>query len=374
MAQVFISYSRRDLSFVERLTADLKNSGLDVWYDISGISGGSTWRNEIEKAITNSQFVIVVLSPDSIASEWVEREFLFASGLKRKIIPLMHRTCKLTLNYLTLNYLDVRGENYQTSFPRLLESLSINPNTVPLPVSKGLTFLKFRNGYTVSILIVVIVLLAGFSVWQLNGKWFSPAPTPTLIVTPAKPSFASTLSFTPEPPTSTVTLTPTPKPTRTKEPGFTIVSPEEVLNIAPNLRTFGQLAVEKYSVEERNKVNNTLTFTVNSTTSTAILWRWFWCAVNDRVLEQNMSKLSFLFDADGYAIPEEKLATVVFENPDPTYEGWKCQTYETVLRDWKPGTYKFTQTITYASPINDGRQKFEAGYKIYEYTVNIAPE
>lgn len=109
MAQVFISYSRKDLSFVEQLVTDLKNAGLDVWYDISSLGGGSRWRVELETAIRNCQFVIVVLSPDSIASEWVEREFLFASNLKRKIIPLMYRSCELPLNYLDLNYIDVQG-------------------------------------------------------------------------------------------------------------------------------------------------------------------------------------------------------------------------------------------------------------------------
>jgi hypothetical protein len=166
----------------------------------------------------------------------------------------------------------------------------------------------------------------------------------------------------------------TPKPTATREPGFAIMAPDDVWEIASSLRTLGQLAVEKYTVDERNQMNNTLTFTVNSTAHTPILWRWFWCAVNDRVLEQNMTRISILFDADGYAIPEEQLATIVFENADPTYEGWKCRTYQTVIHNWKPGTYTFTQTMTIATSINDGKDRFEAGYKIYEYTVNIAPE
>jgi hypothetical protein len=93
--QVFISYSRKDLAFVEQLADDLKKAGVDVWYDVSGIRGGTRWRVEIENAVRNSQCTIVVLSPDSIASEWVDREFLFASNLKRKIIPLYYRPCEL---------------------------------------------------------------------------------------------------------------------------------------------------------------------------------------------------------------------------------------------------------------------------------------
>jgi hypothetical protein len=41
MTQVFISYSRRDLDFVEGLAADLGAAGLDVWYDLSGLEGGA---------------------------------------------------------------------------------------------------------------------------------------------------------------------------------------------------------------------------------------------------------------------------------------------------------------------------------------------
>ena len=79
MTQVFISYSRKDISFIETLVTDLKNTGLEVWYDVSHIAGGARWRSEIENALRNSQYVIVVLSPDSIVSEWVspeEKEFI----------------------------------------------------------------------------------------------------------------------------------------------------------------------------------------------------------------------------------------------------------------------------------------------------------
>ena len=126
MAQVFISYSRKDLSFVSQLAMDLKNAGFDVWYDVSGLGGGSRWRREIENALRRSQFVLVVLSPDSITSEWVEREFLFASNLRRKIVPLMYRACELPLNYVDMNYIDVQGENYRPNFEKLLQALDIS--------------------------------------------------------------------------------------------------------------------------------------------------------------------------------------------------------------------------------------------------------
>lgn len=126
MTQVFISYSRKDLTFVEQLASDLKMAGFEVWYDFSRLRGGERWISEIQKAIKNSQCVIVVLSPDSVGSVWVEREFLLSSNLKRKIIPLLYRECELPLNYLDLNYIDVQGDNYQRNFDKILEVLNVD--------------------------------------------------------------------------------------------------------------------------------------------------------------------------------------------------------------------------------------------------------
>ena len=64
MTQVFISYSRRDLDFVEQLAADLQAAGLDVWYDLSELKGGDDWAEEIQAAIDSSDKFIIVISPE----------------------------------------------------------------------------------------------------------------------------------------------------------------------------------------------------------------------------------------------------------------------------------------------------------------------
>jgi len=127
MTKVFISYSRMDIAFVEKLVSDLKETGLDVWYDLSGLDGGVRWRIEIEKAIQESQFVLVVLSPDSVASEWVEREYLFSSKHGKKIIPLFYRPCDLPMYYLNVQYIDVQGANYKRNFGEILRTLGLRP-------------------------------------------------------------------------------------------------------------------------------------------------------------------------------------------------------------------------------------------------------
>jgi hypothetical protein len=130
---------------------------------VSGISGGSRWRAEIENAIRLSKYLIVILSPDSIESDWVEREFLFASNLKRKIIPVMYRSCELPLSYLDLNYIDVQGEKYTNHFSDILRALDVSSSNLIIKAEKvGKPFyyakiLAVAAGIlTISILLIVL--------------------------------------------------------------------------------------------------------------------------------------------------------------------------------------------------------------------------
>jgi formylglycine-generating enzyme required for sulfatase activity len=126
MPQIFISYSRKDLTFVERLAADLKSAGCDVWYDVSDLIGGSRWFSEIEMQITNRPYMIVVLSPDSIKSQNVEDEVVLAKQLRKTIIPLKYRGFDgVKLLYASLQQIEVHDEKYKENFNRILQALNI---------------------------------------------------------------------------------------------------------------------------------------------------------------------------------------------------------------------------------------------------------
>lgn len=210
MAQVFISYSRKDLAFVQHLVDDLKKANLDVWYDLSGLEGGSRWRTEIQNAIKNSQHVIVVLSPDSVESEWVEREFLFASNLKRKIVPLMYKQCELPMNYLNLNFIDVQGKKYYQNFGEILEALSIKPVSGSLPPAPKIVFSKTGWMAAGIVAFVALALAMVFALPLLTGK---SEPTPVVTITENLETFtpipASEAPILTSTPTQVLTVTPT---------------------------------------------------------------------------------------------------------------------------------------------------------------------
>ena len=51
----FISYARKDSSFVMRLTKDLQDAGVEVWLDKTSIDPGEDWDAAIEEAMETSR-------------------------------------------------------------------------------------------------------------------------------------------------------------------------------------------------------------------------------------------------------------------------------------------------------------------------------
>lgn len=197
MAQVFISYSRKDLAFVERLSKDLKAAGLEVWYDLSGLEIGMHWGMEIQAAILKSQYIIIVLSPNSIVSEWVEREFIYASNHKIKVIPLIHEACDLPLWSVTMHYVDMVGKNYENHFGELLKVLGskAGEGTKELESEAGVSLgykpviekaISPRGKLSPLWIILPLVLVAvvAFIVWgmPLLAAQLAQTPTPTVTI------------------------------------------------------------------------------------------------------------------------------------------------------------------------------------------------
>src|SRR3954451_11758911 len=89
MADVFISYSRRDEAFVQRLRESLAERGKDVWVDREDIGPAVEWRREIELGIEGSDIFAFVISPDALGSEACGRELAHAVAKKKRIVPLL---------------------------------------------------------------------------------------------------------------------------------------------------------------------------------------------------------------------------------------------------------------------------------------------
>lgn len=89
MPHVFLSYDHEDHNQAELVSVQLEQKGLKVWQDTHDLRGGDLWAEEIDKAITESLAVIVLLTPDSENSPFVTYEWSFAMGKDKVVIPLL---------------------------------------------------------------------------------------------------------------------------------------------------------------------------------------------------------------------------------------------------------------------------------------------
>jgi hypothetical protein len=84
----FVSYSRMDSAYVEKLIAWLTTRGVPVWSD-AGIAYGSQWPAVVRDAVDRSGAVVVVMSAAAESSEWVDRELARAELRGRPVLPLL---------------------------------------------------------------------------------------------------------------------------------------------------------------------------------------------------------------------------------------------------------------------------------------------
>jgi hypothetical protein len=88
---VFISYSRRDKAFVERLNEGLASRGKDAWVDWEDIPASAEWVREIQDGIDASDAFLYVLTPESASSQECARELAHALERRKRIVPIVHR-------------------------------------------------------------------------------------------------------------------------------------------------------------------------------------------------------------------------------------------------------------------------------------------
>jgi len=134
MPSIFLSHSKIDKPFVEKLAKDLKNCGVNVWYDNWEIKVGDSITRRIEDGIHANEFFGVVLSPEALNSEWVKTELSAAwtkqiNNRKIIILPIFYRECIIPPLLADRKYADFRKE-YQSGFEDLAAVLGIQQKEI----------------------------------------------------------------------------------------------------------------------------------------------------------------------------------------------------------------------------------------------------
>ena len=133
MSFVFISYSRQDQAYVSLLVQVINSHNLPMWLN-DHIDYGTTWPRDIQNCLEQCRVFVVVMSPRSEKSTWVQAELSLALELKKPIFPLLlegHRW----LSVAAVQSIDVTGGRLPPA--RFFDTLR---SYFPATVTPGYTF------------------------------------------------------------------------------------------------------------------------------------------------------------------------------------------------------------------------------------------
>ena len=120
MARIFLSYARDDVEAAKQLASCIGEEGHDVWWD-RHLHGGSRFAAEIDKALKDAEAVVVLWSPTSIDSAWVQDEAAEGRDSGR-LVPVSLGSAKPPLGFRQFQTIDL-GPWDGTGTPKAIDEL-----------------------------------------------------------------------------------------------------------------------------------------------------------------------------------------------------------------------------------------------------------
>ena len=146
--KAFISHSSIDKPFVERLATDLRTrEGIDAWLDKWEILPGDRIPERLEEGLSNAGIFILILSPESVNSQWVSYEkdaWLTAQVNEevrarqdsrppnRRLIPVLYKNCEKPFFLQSFLHVSINDENYEEGFQQLVRGMRGESGKPPL--------------------------------------------------------------------------------------------------------------------------------------------------------------------------------------------------------------------------------------------------
>lgn len=139
LPKAFLTHSGIDKSFVRFLDASLVYAGVETFFDERDIRIGDSIPSKIYTGIESSNYLIYVISSNSVKSLWVEEELSIAkirekSGAGIRVLPILIDDVELPTSVSHVKYADFRKwkdpGDYRKSVLQILEAMNIVPKLV----------------------------------------------------------------------------------------------------------------------------------------------------------------------------------------------------------------------------------------------------
>ena len=155
--KLFISYSRHQTPFIDRLAAELDKAEYPLWLDYRSLVPAKPWYDQIEAGVIEAEAFILVVSKGSISSPNVEPEWRLALELKKRVILLIFDAVPLPPELQNCEWVDFRA-NFKKSLGELKQKLgTAEPATpaAPAPQSGFKVPKRFWLALTLSVVLIV---------------------------------------------------------------------------------------------------------------------------------------------------------------------------------------------------------------------------
>jgi hypothetical protein len=91
---VFISYAWDTKPLAEELTKELESQGIEPWVDFKDLHPGQRRREELERAIDEAQWLLILVGSDSRTTPWQEAEWSAAlartwENRDKRLLPIV---------------------------------------------------------------------------------------------------------------------------------------------------------------------------------------------------------------------------------------------------------------------------------------------
>lgn len=127
MTDAFISYSRKDKTFVHKLHTAIEAEGRQAWVDWESIPLTTDWWAEIQEGIESTHTFVFVISPNSVASKVCAQEVEYANQHNKRIIPIVYRDVspqELPAILSKLNWVFFReSDDFHSAFAALIAAM-----------------------------------------------------------------------------------------------------------------------------------------------------------------------------------------------------------------------------------------------------------
>ena len=176
--EVFIAYASEDLPWVKQLAEKLREAGVVVFFDKWEIKLGENFVTAMERGLTGSAAGIVVLSPDAVASPWVEEERSVLvrrskDDPRRMVVPVLYRDCTIPPflgNVQRVDFRDQTPANQEQALQELLCALRRQPLPKRIRTRGRLTKVLMQCVLVVCLPAIAMAALVG---WRSQTKFES---------------------------------------------------------------------------------------------------------------------------------------------------------------------------------------------------------